>query len=75
MSGKRYRICIDADLCQGHGVCAAEAPTLFRVTDQGQIYDTVDPVATEIADDQLELAQRAAQFCPNGVIRIEAIED
>ena len=75
MSAERYRICVDTDLCQGHGVCAAEAPELFRVTDQGQIYDTVDPVATEIGEDQLALAQRAARYCPNGVIRIEAIED
>ena len=75
MSGPRYRICIDADLCQGHAVCAAEAPALFAVTDQGQIYDTVDPGATEIGEHQLALAQRAAENCPNGVIRIEAIED
>ena len=75
MSAPRYRICIDADLCQGHSVCAAEAPELFRVTDQGHLYDTVDPVTTEIGEEQLELAQRAAKFCPNGVIRIEVIED
>ena len=55
MSGKRYRICVDTDLCQGHGVCAAVTP--------------------EIGEDHLALAQRAARYCPNGVIRIEAIED
>ena len=75
MSGKRYRICVDADLCQGHSVCVSEAPELFRVTDQGQLYDTVEPIVMEIGQDQLEQAERAAQFCPNGVIRIEAIED
>ena len=75
MSARRHRICVDADLCQGDGVCAAEAPELFRVTDQGRLYDTVDPLSAEIGEDQLESAQRAARFCPNGVIRIAAIED
>lgn len=72
---KRYRICVDRDLCQGHGVCAAEAPALFAVTDQGQIYDTVEPLQDVIDESQLALAQRAEKFCPNGVIRIEALED
>lgn len=75
MSGKRYRICVDTDLCQGHSVCVSEAPELFRVTDQGQLYDTVDPMVPEINEDQLVQAERAARFCPNGVIRIETIED
>ena len=75
MSGKHYRICVDTDLCQGHSVCVSEAPALFRVTDQGQLYDTVEPIVREIGEDQLAMAERAAQFCPNGVIRIEAIQD
>jgi len=75
MSSKRYRICVDKDLCQGHSVCVSEAPELFRVADQGQLYDTVDPVVPEIGDGELAQAERAARFCPNGVIRIETIED
>ena len=55
MSGKRYRICVDTDLCQGHSVCVSEAPELFRVTDQGQLYDTVDPMVPEINEDQLKV--------------------
>ena len=75
MSSRQHRICVDKDLCQGHGVCAAEAPGLFAVTDQGQIYDTVELLVEYIDDDQLALAQRAQRFCPNGVIRIEPVEE
>jgi sterol 14-demethylase len=75
MSAGQYRICVDKDLCQGHGVCAAEAPELFAVTDQGQIYDTVELRVEVISEAQLPLAQRAERFCPNGVIRIEAVEE
>lgn len=75
MSSGQYRICVDKDLCQGHGVCAAEAPDLFAVTDQGQIYDTVELRVDLISAEQLALAQRAERFCPNGVIRIEPVEE
>jgi sterol 14-demethylase len=28
---RSYRVCVDADLCQGHAVCVAEAPEVFDV--------------------------------------------
>jgi len=32
MSGARaLRVVVDRDLCQGHGVCAGEAPEVFQV--------------------------------------------
>ena len=39
------RIAADLDLCQGHGVCASEAPAVFRVTDDHvvEILDTNPP--------------------------------
>jgi len=71
-----YRLCIDKELCQGHSMCMAEAPELFRVTDQGQIYDTVELlVATVSGDKAIASARAAAQDCPNGVITLIPVDD
>ena len=70
----RYRIVVDLDLCQGHGVCQANAPALFAVTEPPGIpYPQVQVVREIIADAELEGARSAADFCPNRVIRIELI--
>jgi len=71
----RYRICVDKDLCQGHSMCRGDAPGLFDVTDQGQIYDTVFVLQEVIGERELDAAKHAAAACPNGVIRLEAIEN
>ncbi len=71
----RYRLCVDKDLCQGNSMCVAEAPQLFDVTDQGQIYDTVELRREVVGDDDLDAARAAAASCPNGVIRLLAVED
>lgn len=69
----RFRVIVDKDLCQGHGVCHLEAPEIFEVRDQGQVYDTVYVLAEEPDPELYEKARRAARMCPNGVIRIEEL--
>lgn len=72
----RYRLCVDKELCQGHSMCVAEAPGLFKVTDQGQIYDTVELlVATASGEQAIASARAAAQACPNGVITLVPVDD
>ena len=72
----RYRLCVDKELCQGHSMCVAEAPALFKVTDQGQIYDTVELlVATASGEQAIARARAAAQACPNGVITLVPVDE
>lgn len=71
----RFRVIVDKDLCQGHGECKAAAPEIFDVTDQGNIYDTVEVLAKEPAPGLYEKAKRAEKLCPNGVITIEVIDE
>lgn len=61
------KISIDLDLCQGHGVCASEAPELFEVGEDGRVI-----VLTENPPEELrpKLAD-ALRYCPTGAISIE----
>jgi sterol 14alpha-demethylase len=64
-----WRIVVDRDLCQGHGVCESEAPALFSVSK--------DAVLT-VLDDSPPDAERAAtelavKYCPTHALTI--VED
>ncbi len=61
------RVIVDHDLCQGHGVCESEAPTVFEV-DQ----DHCVRVLVVRPDEHLRAEVEAAvQFCPTSALRIE----
>jgi len=64
------RIKVDMDLCQGHGVCKAEAPELFDVADGDGPYPQVKVLTGRPADEYLASARAAAAGCPNQVITI-----
>jgi ferredoxin len=64
-----WRIVVDADLCQGHGVCESEAPEVFEVPDKGQVV-VLDAAPPEGARTAVELAVR---YCPTHALRI--VED
>jgi ferredoxin len=70
----RYRVCVDKDLCQGHSMCIAEAPDVFSVSDQGQIYDTVEVISEIVDGESYEKARLAVAACPNGVISLQPLE-
>lgn len=61
------RIHVDADLCQGHGVCESEAPSVFVVA-KGDEHVTVlvDQPGAELADE----VARAVKYCPTSAIKI-----
>lgn len=67
---RKFRVVIDRDLCQGHSVCVAEAPEIFRVVDTGLAYPQVEVIIAEPPADLLAKAESAAELCPNGVITI-----
>ena len=61
------RIHVDRDLCQGHGVCESEAPTVFSVSKKGDltILDETPP------DDVRGEVEKAVKFCPTHALKIE----
>lgn len=61
------KVRIDADLCQGHAMCALACPSLFKLSDEdGHAYlDSENvPPEYEAAVDQ------AVSSCPEGAISV-----
>ncbi|MFZ6004564.1 MAG: ferredoxin [Actinomycetota bacterium] len=64
MSG--WRIVVDRDLCQGHGVCESEAPAVFSVSK-----DAVLTVQREAPpDDERARVEMAVRYCPTHALSI-----
>lgn len=64
-----WRIVVDRDLCQGHGVCESEAPGVFQVSK-----DAVLTVLDASPGDDLRGAVDAAvKYCPTHALSI--VED
>lgn len=60
------RIRVDYDLCQGHGVCCAEAPGVFEMEgDQVRVLQEEPPESLRAEVEQ------AVKYCPTRAIRIE----
>ena len=64
-----WRIVVDRDLCQGHGVCENEAPGVFEVSKAGVL--TV--LADAPGDDQRRAVEAAVKYCPTHALTI--VED
>lgn len=66
-----YRVCVDLDLCQGHGVCVNEAPEVF---DMQRTEDGEDKVVLRIEAPGLDLRDKvvaAVRHCPTRALSIE----
>ena len=61
-----WRIAVDRDLCQGHGVCESEAPTVFSVSKTGDltVLDERPP------EDARAAAEAAVRYCPTHALSI-----
>jgi sterol 14alpha-demethylase len=72
VSGGSFEICVDRDLCQGHGVCADEAPGVFEVDrDENQVVLLVD-------SPDAEMRQRVAlaiKHCPTRALSMKPQEE
>lgn len=62
------RIKIDLDLCQGHGVCVAEAPDVFELDEDAHLARLQ---IAEPGESQREAVRKAAKYCPTFAITIE----
>lgn len=61
-----YRVEVDLDLCQGHAMCALEAPDYFRVPKRG----TVEILDAEPPDEARTDIERAVESCPTRALLI-----
>ena len=60
------RIEVDRDLCQGHGVCEAEAPDVFEVSKKGEL-TILQPTPPESLRSQVEAA---VKYCPTHALTL-----
>jgi sterol 14-demethylase len=63
-----FRICVDRDLCQGHGVCADEAPGVFEVDKRENQVILLVPHPDEEMRSRVALA---VEHCPSRALSIE----
>ena len=63
------RIVVDRDLCQGHGVCEAEAPDVFAV-DRDRKVVVLDETP---AEEHRKALEPAVKYCPTHALSI--VED
>ena len=61
-----FRVEVDLDLCQGHAMCALEAPDFFRVPKRG----TVEILDAEPPEDARAEIQRAIESCPTRALYV-----
>ena len=63
------RVRVDPDRCGGHGICVAEFPDMFQLTDEGWAEATID----ELSAEQEVAARTAVAHCPAVAIIIEEV--
>jgi ferredoxin len=61
------RVVVDYDLCESNGLCMAEAPEVFELRDDDNLY-VLDEEPSEELRSKVEAA---AAVCPKTAIRIE----
>jgi ferredoxin len=57
---------VDLDLCQGHGVCESEAPSVFEVGKNHRV-TILEARPDESLRSEVEIAVR---YCPTSALRI-----
>ena len=65
-----YRIVVDRDLCQGHGVCESEAPEVFVVERKATTVTVLDETPPE---SQRAAVEAAVRYCTTHALSIEEI--
>jgi ferredoxin len=60
------RVTVDLDLCQGHGVCESEAPSVFELGKNAQVTILDD----RPGDERRAGVEAAVRFCPTSALSI-----
>jgi ferredoxin len=61
-------IIVNFDICDAHGECVFEAPTIFDLGDNDEHVTVLQPV---VGDELRKNAQRAMESCPVSAITLE----
>ncbi|MBG6096886.1 ferredoxin [Nocardioides luteus] len=61
------KIDVDYDRCEGHGLCAEQAPNLFSLDDDAEL--TYHAEGAEVGSDELAQARAAIASCPVAALR------
>ena len=61
-------------LCQGHGECVEEAPELFEVDYETNVYPRVRLLQARPDPILRDKAEAAVRYCPNKVLSIVEID-
>ena len=64
-----WRLVVDRDLCQGHGVCENEAPGVFEVSKAGEL----TLLQERPPDAERTAVEAAVRYCPTHALTI--VED
>ncbi len=70
-TARRYRVVVDRDLCQGHGVCENEAPHVFELEKRATTITVLDATPPESERKNVEAA---VKYCPTHALSIEEID-
>ena len=63
-----YRVVADLDICQGHQMCQAEAPSVFGFDEDADVVEVLD----EHPDDSLRpQVESAVKYCPAFALSIQ----
>ena len=60
------KIVVDCDKCQGHAMCASQAPEVYELDDSG--YNSMGEFT--VVAGQEEAARLGASWCPEGAITV-----
>ena len=60
------KIVVDRDLCQGHGVCESEAPSVFAVAKKGQVIVKEEQPPEELRP----VVEMAVRYCPTHALKL-----
>lgn len=61
------KITLDTSMCSGHARCAATAPQLFRLDDDGYAV----PFDEEVPEELRDVARDGERACPERAITVE----
>jgi sterol 14-demethylase len=61
-----WRVVVDRDLCQGHGVCESEAGEVFEVPKHEVVVLSERP-----GDSQRAAVEAAVKYCPTHALSIQ----
>ncbi|MCP2315966.1 ferredoxin [Nocardia amikacinitolerans] len=61
------KITIDYDRCEGHGLCADQAPNVFSLDDDAELIYHFD--GEEVPGDEVAAARAAIVSCPVAALR------